>query len=196
MNKEYMSKIIDKKQDLLLDSISSFYLSKKEHIDKLIDILNGRYASLRIIDWFATNYSKKHNIGYTLTREEPKSFPNKFELFKVYINYKSQLKSYSKKQFDPFNRTQRIKFYYESDKFITTTICQLNFFRWAIENNVIDYIKEHITEIEKDMNESVNYVYNKKKDGEKVERKKRKELSVSATKFLNKNDITILVKFD
>ena len=196
MNKQYMSTIIDKKQDLLLDSISSFYLSKKEHIDKLIDILNGKYASLRIIDWFATNYSKKHNIGYTLTREEPKSFPNKFELFKVYINYKSQLKSYSKKQFDPFNRTQRIKFYYESDKFITTTICQLNFFRWAIENNVIDYIKEHITEIEKDMNESVNYVYNKKKDGEKVERKKRKELSVSATKFLNKNDITILVKFD
>jgi hypothetical protein len=196
MNKQYMSTIIDKKQDLLLDSISIFYLSKREHIDKLIDILNGKYASLRIIDWFATNYSKKHNIGYTLTREEPKSFPNKFELFKVYINYKSQLKSYSKKQFDPFNRTQRIKFYYESDKYITTTICQLNFFRWAIENNVIDYIKEHLTEIEKDMNESVNYVYNKKKDGEKVERKKRKELSVSATKFLNKNDITILVKFD
>lgn len=53
-----MSTIIDKKQDLLLDSISQFYLSKKEHIDKLIDILNGKYASLRIIDWFATNYSK------------------------------------------------------------------------------------------------------------------------------------------
>jgi hypothetical protein len=71
----------------------------------------------------------------------------------------------------------------------------LNFFRWAIENNVTDYIKEHLSEIEKDMNDSVNYVYNKK-DGEKPERKKRKELSVSATKFLNKNDITIVVKFD
>jgi len=46
------------------------------------------------------------------------------------------------------------------------------------------------------MNESVNYVYNKKDGGEKAERKKRKELSVSATKFLNKNDITILVKFE
>ena len=80
--------------------------------------------------------------------------------------YKSQLKGYQKKQFDPFNRTQRIKFYYEQDKFITTTICQLNFFRWAIENNVIDYIKEHISDIEKDMNDSVNYVYNKKKEGE------------------------------
>ena len=194
-----MSTIIDKKQDLLLDSISQFYLSKKEHIDKLVDILNGKYASLRIIDWFATNYSKKYNIGYSLARDDNKNTltsTSQQELFKVYINYKSQLKSYSKKQFDPFNRTQRIKFYYEQDKFITTTICQLNFFRWAIEHNVIDYIKEHISDIEKDMNDSVNYVYNKKKDGEKVERKKRKELSVSATKFLNKNDITILVKFD
>ena len=193
-----MSTIIDKKQDLLLDSISQFYLSKKEHIDKLIDILNGKYASLRIIDWFATNYSKKYNVGYIISKNsvEPDGVVFKDENFKVYVNYKSQLKSYSKKQFDPFNRTQRIKFYYEQDKFITTTICQLNFFRWAIENNVIDYIKEHISDIEKDMNDSVNYVYNKKKEGEKVERKKRKELSVSATKFLNKNDITILVKFD
>jgi hypothetical protein len=186
---------IDKKQHLLLDSISQFYLSKREHIEKLIDILNGKYASLRIIDWFATNYSKKYNIGYTMKREIPAQVGSKDELFKVYTNYKSQLKSYSKKQFDPFNRTQRIKFYYEADKYITTTICQLNFFRWAIENNVTDYIKEHLGEIEKDMNDSVNYVYNKK-DGEKPERKKRKELSVSATKFLNKNDITILVKFD
>jgi hypothetical protein len=62
-----------------------------------------------------------------------------------------------------------------------------------IENNVMDYIKSHITDIDKDMNDTVNYIY--KKDGTKTERKKRKELSVSATKFLNKNDITILVKF-
>ena len=57
----------------------------------------------------------------------------------------------------------------------------------------MDYIKSHITDIDKDMNDTVSYIY--KKDGTKTERKKRKELSVSATKFLNKNDITILVKF-
>lgn len=187
---------IDKKQDLLLESISSFYLADKENMNKLIDILNGKYASLRIIDWFATNYSKKHNIGYMIAKPDGTKSIAQEENFKVYLNYKSQLKSYSKKQFDPFNRTQRIKFYYEKDKFITTTICQLNFFRWAIENRVIDYIVQNIDQIENDMNESVNYVYNKKDGGEKAERKKRKELSVSATKFLNKNDITILVKFE
>lgn len=178
------TRIIDKKQDLLLNSISGFYLQEPTHIDKLVQILNGEYASLRLIDWFVTNYSKKHNISYNTKSSA--------EIFKVYISYKSQLKSYSKKQFDPFNRTQRINFYYTPEKFITTTISQLNFFRWAIQYNVIDYIKDHIEDIDKDMNASLNYVY--KKTGEKTDRKKRKALSISATKFLNKDDITILVK--
>lgn len=189
--------IIDKKQDLLLDSISNFYLSNKNNIQKLIDVLEGKYASLRVIDWFVTNYSKKYNVGYIISKslKNDVGFISKDDNFKVYINYKSQLKSYSKKQFDPFNRTQRIKFYYDKDKFITTSVCQLNFFRWAIENNVIDYIKDNIEAIDKDMNDSVNYIYNKK-DGVKIERKKRKELSISATKYLSKNEITILVKFN
>ena len=179
------SRIIDKKQDLLLNSISSFYLQEPNYISKLIQILNGEYASLRLIDWFVTNFAKKHNISYRVDSLN--------EVVKVYISYKSQLKSYSKKQFDPFNRTQRINFYYAPDQFITTTISQLNFFRWAIKYNVIDYIKENKNDIDNDMNASLNYVYNKKTDT-KTERKKRKALSIAATKFLNKDDITILVK--
>ena len=56
------SRIIDKKQDLLLNSISSFYLQEPNYISKLIQILNGEYASLRLIDWFVTNFAKKHNL--------------------------------------------------------------------------------------------------------------------------------------
>ena len=73
----------------------------------------------------------------------------------------------------------------------------MNFFRWAIQHNIIDYIHSNSKTIEDDMNSSINYVYNKTTNGEtKPSRKKRKELSVSATKFLNKDDITILVKFN
>jgi hypothetical protein len=50
------------------------------------------------------------------------------------------LKSFSKKQFDPFRRNVRIDFEYEPGKTIETTVAQLNFFRWAISNKVIDYI--------------------------------------------------------
>ena len=52
---------IDKKQDLLLDSLSNFYLGNSQNMKKLIDILQGNSVSLRLIDWFVTNYSKKHN---------------------------------------------------------------------------------------------------------------------------------------
>lgn len=180
---------MNSKQDLLLESISSFFLNNRSNVDLLLEIIEGKYTSLRLIDWFVTNYSKKHNISY--------NNKEKNENFKVYTSYKSQLKSYSKKQFDPFNRTERINFYYEKDKFITTTIGQLNFFRWAIQNNIIDYIHNNCKNIEDDMNSSISYVYNKTANGqEKPSRKKRKELSVSATKFLNKDDITILVKFN
>jgi len=206
---------MDKKQDLLLESITHFYTSDKQHIEKLRDILEGKYASLRLIDWFVTNYAKKKNIHYILSDKEKGGAEPvlKEENFKVYLNYKSQLKSYSKKQFDPFNRTQRIHFYYDTDKFILTTICQLNFFRWAIQYRVIDYIAEHVKDIDADMNASAEVSSGlvsksetnwkqvcvggntERDESVKRERKKRKELSISATKFLNKNDITILVRF-
>ena len=37
----------------------------------------------------------------------------------------------------------------------STTIGQLNFFRWAIDNLIVDYILEHYKLIEDDMNESI-----------------------------------------
>ena len=70
----------------------------------------------------------------------------------MFLNYKAQLKSYSKKQFDPFCRRNRINFYFNEDEFITTTVGQLNFFRWALQNNVIDYITKNYKDIETDMN--------------------------------------------
>ena len=80
------------------------------------------------------------------------------------MNYKTQLKAYSKKQFDPFQRRDRISFGIIQDgisKNIITTIGQLNFFRWAIQNKVIDYAAENYASIEKDMNASIK---SRKKD--------------------------------
>ena len=57
-----------------------------------------------------------------------------------------------KKRFDPFCRWDRINVPYKDDKYIQTTIGQLNFFKWALENDVIRYIEENYANIEKDMN--------------------------------------------
>ena len=48
--------------NILLDSLKIFY-EKPENKQKLLDILNNtNNISLRIIDWFVTNYSKKNVI--------------------------------------------------------------------------------------------------------------------------------------
>jgi PAS domain-containing protein len=77
---------------------------------------------------------------------------------------------------------------------IITTVGQLNFFRWAIENHIIEYIIENYDIIESDMNNSLRNLY-KKKEGEN-KRRKRTELSISATKTVNKHNISIIVQFD
>ena len=56
--------------------------------------------------------------------------------------------------------TNKIAFKYDDDKFIVTTIGQLNFFRWAIKNKIIDYVIKDHNKINNDMN---NLNANKKK---------------------------------
>ena len=174
------------KQDLLMCSLQNFY-NNDTNLNKMLKILNQETKiSLRIIDWFVTNYSKKYNIQYALEKTK--------ETFNVYINYKLQLKGYSKKQFDPFCRRNRIKYYYNDTDFIVTTVGQLNFFKWALSNNIIDYIHSHIEDIERDMNSSYKSAYGLNQPVQV--RKKRQELSRSATKHMIKNDIHIIVCFD
>ena len=47
------------RQKLLLRKLNDFY-DKDDNLSKLLPLLNGESKiSLRIIDWFVTNYSKK-----------------------------------------------------------------------------------------------------------------------------------------
>jgi len=182
-------KIISSKKDLLMQSLINFF-TNRFNLDQVIPIITGKSKiSLRILDWFVTNYSKKNNIHYQI------SINNKTKNFIVYLDYKSQLKAYSKKNFDPFCRRERISFIDHDSNELVTTVGQLNFFRWAIENNILIFIKENYDVIENDMNNSLRNLY-KKKDGEEKNRRKRTELSISATKTVNKHNVSIIVQFD
>jgi len=180
-------------QDLLMHSVTQFFRVKK-HMDVMLPIVEGKSPiSLRVIDWFVTNYSKKNNTYYNL-----KSKDGNIKPFFVYMDYKQQLKGYSKKKFDPFCRRERINFYDHQNNPIETTVGQLNFFKWAIQKGIIKYIEKNLTEIESDMNNSIRHVYKKKPEdesaGEKA-RRKRQELSVSATKSVCKHQVKIVVDF-
>tara|TARA_Y100000361_G_scaffold152803_1_gene173116 strand:+ start:2260 stop:2667 length:408 start_codon:yes stop_codon:yes gene_type:complete len=123
------------KSDILLTSIDSFY-QIPENKAVLTQILNKSGGiSLRNLEWFITNYSKKNNLTY-------KTGDGK--IFSVHCAYKSSLDGYSKKLFDPFCRTEKISYIVPgTNDEIHTTVAQLNFIRWCIKNNIIDYIKTH-----------------------------------------------------
>ena len=187
--------------DLLLKNLMNFYktddpdgnYNPNNNLDKMLKLITGESKiSLRIVDWFATNYSKKYYTLYVIEATND----NVTRRFKVYDDYKLKLKAYSKKRFDPFCRWDRISIPYTNGKFIETTIGQLNFFKWALENKVIDYIEQNYNEIEKDMNNR-NSTSKRKEivtDNSKT-RKKREELSVSATKSIKKEKVEIVVQF-
>jgi hypothetical protein len=219
--------------DLLLNNLLVFY-KNNNNMERMLKIITGESKiSLRIVDWFSTNYAKKHFTTYDICNEvnvtnstngsdSISTSSSSSKRFKVYVDYKLKLKAYSKKRFDPFCRWDRISIPYDDAKgtFIETTIGQLNFFKWALENKVVDYIEENYDEIEKDMNSynstskrknsnnsndssssgsatgSLSSVSSNSSVGSNAKtRKKREELSVSAAKSIKKEKVEIVVKF-
>jgi hypothetical protein len=170
---------------LLLNNLMKFY-EKDNNLEKILPIINGESeVSLRLIDWFVTNFAKKN---FTVYKKENNRF-------KVYIDYKLKLKAYSKKRFDPFCRWDRINIPYKNETFIQTTIGQLNFFRWALENNILDYVKKNMKNIVDDMNNR-NSTSKKKKEKLSKTRKRREELSICASKSIKKEKVEIVVNFN
>lgn len=165
---------IRSQEEWVLHRLEKFY-SIPENLEQIKSILNGETnISLRLIDWFVTNYAKMFNVSYTT--------PSQKHVI-VYLSYKSHLKAYSKKMFDPFCRWKRIKFHG-----METTVGQLNFFEWAISDRVLEYLRDHHEEIHADMEHRLQEVT-------RTERK-RHELSRSATKSLARHTSKIVVKFE
>jgi hypothetical protein len=182
MNENFQNNI-DTKLSLLMKSLTEFY-KNHVYIEQIKDIVDqNSVISLRILDWFITNYSKKHR---TIIDK------NNNEKIDVYQNYKLQLKSFSKKQFDPFCRKNKIVFYYTENDYIETSCGQLCFFRWCFENDILNYVKMHLNIIEQDMKTSLKI---KKSDTNKT-CQKRQPLSISASRSISKQSVSYTVRFD
>lgn len=205
----YVGKKTNTQNNLLMNNLMEFY-KNKEHLLRIMKIINGETKiSLRIIDWFVTNYAKKNYTVYPIYLGE-----NDYVRFKVYNDYKLKLKAYSKKRLDPFCRWERITIPVDENQYMETTIGQLNFFKWAIENLILDYIENNYKEIEDDMNSRNNISLkrvqcggggaNLGENGEVLlspmpmnkTRKKREELSINAVKTIKKEMVKIIVKFN
>lgn len=119
-----------------MENLNNFYNSA--HANKLLNIINGNNEiSIRLIDYFLTQYSK--------TRKCIVDGKN------IHTDYKQQLKNYQKTNFDPFSRGYRIPFFIMNDVIITT-IGQLIFFKWYITNKIDEYILLNKNVIQNEMN--------------------------------------------
>jgi hypothetical protein len=144
------------KEICILNKNKKFFSSKKKYIDQVIDLIDGTSdISLRILDWFITNYSKKYNTFYKIKTNEGE------ENFYVNNEYHKQLFGYTKKYFDSFCRGRKIVYHYRAADFpnfhidFITSIAQLNYFQWVIRNKILNYVKSHRKEIEKDMKDTI-----------------------------------------
>jgi len=177
---------IDTKLSLLMKSLTEFY-KQSNHITQIKSIIDqNNVISLRILDWFITNYAKKNRT--IIESENGKKID-------VYQNYKLQLKSFSKKQFDPFCRKNKIIFYYNdnnTDEYIETSCGQLCFFRWCFENDILRFVKDNLSIIEQDMKNSLKT----KKENKDESLKKRQPLSVSASRSISRQSVVYTLKFD
>jgi hypothetical protein len=184
----------------------------QDKIIKMLSIINKESdISLRILDWFITKYSKR---GVDFLRNG--------DVFDVHINYKAQLKSYKKRYFDPFKRKKKFNYKYivnGEEKVLYTTIGQLNFFRWAISNEIIDFVEKSLAQIIKAMNLSKKE--NKKKKNDKSDdsdesddnssddsdsedsskhngnqKRKKESINVGAVKNVKNDEIELVLCFD
>jgi hypothetical protein len=172
----------------LLSHLLEFY-KDQTHLNTLKQIINREFVvidkkklSIRMVNWFVTNYAKQYFTVYDVPCGVKEGESKRFF---VWTNYKSTEDSYSKQMFDPYCRQERILIPYSDNQRIETTIGQLHFFKWAILNKVLDYIVQHFDAIENDMTSRLNTA-KKRPLLECKTRKKREELSVNACRSIRK----------
>lgn len=171
----------------ILTSLMKYY-KDPEKLNMMQQIISAQSSSnkvsLRLVDWLVTNYSKSHNVVY---------YVNKMP-FNMHQSYKNMLRAYSKKLFDPFRRHKRV--YLNGDNHdningvIETTVAQLTFFKWAIENDVLKYAYENRKTIKDDMDKNTRC----RSDESSESQQKRKEM-YKTTKKANMYSVNICVTF-
>lgn len=136
---------MDERKQRLRGSITEWYKSNPEKMKVVRDIVekSAGVLSLRILEYFVTNYAQKHGIVLPNPRREG-------DVIDVYWSYKEELKCFHKSLFDPFHRSSTPAG--TSQKRKRPSLRQLNFFRWAIRTGVLRYVSDHLQDIVADMN--------------------------------------------
>lgn len=119
-------------------SLDQWYSEDAKRMEIYQSVTSGKAGfSLRTIDWFVTNYAARKPIVFLL--------PEAGRVVNVHEDYRGELKCFHKSAFDSFKRKGPSKSTEEAE------LRQKNFFKWAIQNGIIDYVSKNATDIERDM---------------------------------------------
>ena len=178
-------------KELLLTSLTDFYSKNEKYVKILKSIIDSKFElSLRMIDWLVTHYAKTHNVIYWICYNNEQLYNNypsdiencdKYKKVNLYLDYRAHLKSYTKFNFDSFRRHDRITFILDKEKsiIIETTLGQLNFFRWAFNNRIIEYALQNQNKIYENMSKYSYKKQNKKQKQNKYSLIPKQDIIVS-----------------
>lgn len=134
---------------------------------------NSDAPRLRAYDWAVTNYAKGN----------PKSMLIQYSggsatIVDPNLSYEGELRRHHRLLFDPFRRGSHI--FFEVDGIIhRTTVGQLTFIKWCLENGVDKYVEENLSLIRSHMSSAT-----KKSRISKGQKKRRRELTRAPTNLV------------
>jgi len=154
--------------------LDNFYSSlTDDELKTIYNIVTEKSISLRRFEWFAVRYSYFYKTSINVNNRflENRVF--------VHISYKAHLKTYHKKFFDIFRRsdkekkTRKFEFSVKNKNFtITTSISQLHVMRWMLTHGIIDYVVNNYDKIMEKEDEVDLYFKNKSERSKSAKKSK------------------------
>ncbi|CAM9255863.1 unnamed protein product [Sphacelaria rigidula] len=125
---------LSESDEVLLDSVLEWYNEDMVRVEAFLSIVKRKNGmSLRVIDWLVTNYSKTKSVVLE-TGGVPRDLNR---------DYQKNLSAYNKRNMDPFARKNKISITILGKEVRSSTVGQLNFFRWFLKNGVNFFLEEN-----------------------------------------------------
>jgi len=173
-SKRYHYGISNREYQQLKELVKSKFFDDEKLRDIVIKLNdeNSDTPRLRAYDWAVTNYSKG-NPHIMLMKKQ-----NMSTVVDPNLSYEGELRRHHRLLFDPFRRGTHI-FFELNGQIHRTTVGQLTFIKWCLENDVDKYVEENLQSIRQHMSNAT-----RKSSSALISGKKRRELTPAPTKLV------------
>lgn len=135
----------------VLRGVAGYYEAPERRLRHIRQTTPSRdVPSLRLLDWFLTNYAKKKQTCWVMADRS-----GSHRVVRAHETYVRENRNWKRVLFDCFQRRTRIRYRHPTrpgGEWHTTTVAQLNFMRFANETGIYAYVEKHRADIEVDMN--------------------------------------------